>query len=150
MNIALINELALIFDRMEINTEECLEAAGPSGIFLPFRSGLVGGLNSIGVDPYYLTHKAEAIGYHPQIILSGRRLNDSMGSYVAGQMVKALLSKRIHVQGARVLVMGLTFKENCPDLRNTRVIDVIIEHANMSLLMFLILSTQMSLSVNLA
>jgi len=126
LNIALINELALIFNRMGIDTEAVLEAAGTKWNFLPFRPGLVGG-HCIGVDPYYLTHKAEAIGYHPQIILAGRRLNDGMGAYVAGQLVKALLRKRIHVQGARVLVIGLTFKENCPDLRNTRVVDVIAE-----------------------
>lgn len=126
LNIALINELAVIFNRMGIDTEAVLEAAGTKWNFLPFRPGLVGG-HCIGVDPYYLTHKAEAIGYHPQIILAGRRLNDGMGAYVAGQLVKALLRKRIHVQGARVLVMGLTFKENCPDLRNTRVVDVIAE-----------------------
>ena len=126
LNIALINELAVIFNRMGIDTEAVLKAAGTKWNFLSFRPGLVGG-HCIGVDPYYLTHKAEAIGYHPQIILAGRRLNDGMGTYVAGQLVKALLRKRIHVQGARVLVMGLTFKENCPDLRNTRVVDVIAE-----------------------
>ena len=126
LNIALINELAVIFNQMDIDTEAVLKAAGTKWNFLPFRPGLVGG-HCIGVDPYYLTHKAESIGYHPQIILAGRRLNDGMGAYVAGQLVKALLRKRIHVQGARVLVMGLTFKENCPDLRNTRVVDVIGE-----------------------
>ncbi|MEP4990022.1 MAG: Vi polysaccharide biosynthesis UDP-N-acetylglucosamine C-6 dehydrogenase TviB [Paracoccaceae bacterium] len=126
LNIALINELAVIFNKLGIDTEAVLNAAGTKWNFLPFRPGLVGG-HCIGVDPYYLTHKAEAIGYHPQIILAGRRLNDGMGAYVAGQLVKALLRKRIHVQGARVLVMGLAFKENCPDLRNTRVIDVISE-----------------------
>jgi len=126
LNIALINELAVIFNRMGIDTEAVLKAAGTKWNFLSFRPGLVGG-HCIGVDPYYLTYKAEAIGYHPQIILAGRRLNDGMGTYVAGQLVKALLRKRIHVQGARVLVMGLTFKENCPDLRNTRVVDVIAE-----------------------
>ena len=126
LNIALINELAVIFNRMGIDTEAVLKAAGTKWNFLPFRPGLVGG-HCIGVDPYYLTHKAEAIGYHPQIILAGRRLNDGMGTYVASQLVKALLSKRIHVKGARVLIMGLTFKENCPDLRNNRVVDVIAE-----------------------
>tara|TARA_R110002072_G_scaffold301085_1_gene479897 strand:+ start:17287 stop:18585 length:1299 start_codon:yes stop_codon:yes gene_type:complete len=126
LNIALINELAVIFNKLGIDTEAVLKAAGTKWNFLPFRPGLVGG-HCIGVDPYYLTHKAEEIGYHPQIILAGRRLNDGMGAYVAGQLVKALLRKRIHVQGAKVLVMGLTFKENCPDLRNTRVIDVISE-----------------------
>lgn len=126
LNIALINELAIIFSRMGIDTEAVLDAAGTKWNFLPFRPGLVGG-HCIGVDPYYLTHKAEAIGYHPQIILAGRRLNDSMGTHVAGQLVKALIQRRLHVNGARVLIMGLTFKENCPDLRNTRVVDVIAE-----------------------
>lgn len=126
LNIALINELAMIFNKMDIDTEAVLEAAGTKWNFLPFRPGLVGG-HCIGVDPYYLTFKADAIGYHPQIILAGRRLNDGMGAYVAGQMVKSMIDKRIHVKGAKVLVMGLTFKENCPDLRNTRVVDVIAE-----------------------
>lgn len=126
LNIALINELALIFNKLDIDTEAVLRAAGTKWNFLPFRPGLVGG-HCIGVDPYYLTHKAEAIGYHPQIILAGRRLNDGMGGYVAAQLVKEMLRRRIHVRGARVLVMGLTFKENCPDLRNTRVVDVIAE-----------------------
>jgi UDP-N-acetyl-D-galactosamine dehydrogenase len=126
LNIALINELAIIFNRMGIDTEAVLKAAGTKWNFLPFRPGLVGG-HCIGVDPYYLTHKAESIGYHPEIILAGRRLNDSMGAYVAAQLVKAMLKKRIHVQGARVLMLGLTFKENCPDLRNTRVVDVVAE-----------------------
>ena len=126
INIALVNELALIFNRMGIDTQAVLEAAGTKWNFLPFRPGLVGG-HCIGVDPYYLTHKAEAIGYHPEIILAGRRLNDGMGGYVAGQMVKAMLRKGMKVAGARVLVMGLAFKENCPDLRNTRVVDVIAE-----------------------
>lgn len=126
LNIALVNELAIIFNRMGIETEHVLKAAGTKWNFFPFRPGLVGG-HCIGVDPYYLTNKAEALGYHPQVILSGRRINDGMGAYVAGRMVKAMLSKRIQVDGARVLVMGLTFKENCPDLRNTRVIDVVHE-----------------------
>ena len=126
LNIALVNELAIIFNRMGIDTLAVLEAAGTKWNFLPFRPGLVGG-HCIGVDPYYLTHKAEAIGYRPEIILAGRRLNDSMGAYVAAQMMKAMLRKRIQVNGARVLVMGLTFKENCPDLRNTKVIDVVEE-----------------------
>jgi len=126
LNIALINELAVIFNRMDIDTEAVLQAAGTKWNFLPFRPGLVGG-HCIGVDPYYLTHKAESTGYHPQIILAGRRLNDGMGAYVAGQLVKEMLKRRIHVKGARVLMMGLTFKENCPDLRNTRVVDVIAE-----------------------
>jgi UDP-N-acetyl-D-galactosamine dehydrogenase len=128
LNIALINELAIIFNKMGIDTEAVLQAAGTKWNFLPFRPGLVGG-HCIGVDPYYLTHKAEAIGYHPQIILAGRRLNDGMGAYVVSQLIKALLKRRIHVEGARVLVMGLTFKENCPDLRNTRVVDIIRELA---------------------
>ena len=126
LNIALINELAIIFNRMGIDTEDVLIAAGTKWNFLPFRPGLVGG-HCIGVDPYYLTHKAEAIGYHPQIILAGRRLNDGMGAYVVSQLIKAMLSRRIHVSGARVLVMGLAFKENCPDLRNTRVVDIVRE-----------------------
>jgi UDP-N-acetyl-D-galactosamine dehydrogenase len=126
LNIALINELAIIFNKMGIDTEAVLKAAGTKWNFLAFRPGLVGG-HCIGVDPYYLTHKAQMIGYHPQVILAGRRLNDGMGVYVAGQMVKAMLKRRIQVEGSRVLVMGLTFKENCPDLRNTRVVDVITE-----------------------
>ena len=126
LNIALINELAIIFNKLGIDTEAVLQAAGSKWNFLPFRPGLVGG-HCIGVDPYYLTHKAEAIGYHPEIILAGRRLNDSMGSYIVAQLVKAMTKKRIHVDGAKVLVMGLAFKENCPDLRNTRVIDIVDE-----------------------
>jgi len=126
LNIALVNELAIIFNKMEIDTLSVLEAAGTKWNFLPFRPGLVGG-HCIGVDPYYLTHKAEAIGYHPHVILAGRRINDGMGSYVAGEMVKAMMKRRIQVNGAKVLVLGLTFKENCPDLRNTRVVDVIAE-----------------------
>ncbi|MCB1508610.1 MAG: Vi polysaccharide biosynthesis UDP-N-acetylglucosamine C-6 dehydrogenase TviB [Hyphomicrobiaceae bacterium] len=126
LNIALVNELAVIFNRMEIDTEAVLEAAGTKWNFLPFRPGLVGG-HCIGVDPYYLTHKAQAIGYHPEVILAGRRLNDGMGAYAAEQLVKAMLKRRIHVNNARVLVMGLTFKENCPDIRNTRVVDVVAE-----------------------
>ena len=126
LNIALMNELAMIFNRMGIDTDEVLKAAGTKWNFLPFQPGLVGG-HCIGVDPYYLTHKAEAMGYHPQVILAGRRINDSMGAYVASQLVKAILKRRVHVDGARVLILGLTFKENCPDLRNTRVIDVVAE-----------------------
>jgi UDP-N-acetyl-D-galactosamine dehydrogenase len=126
VNIALINELSIIFNRMGIDTESVLQAAGTKWNFLPFRPGLVGG-HCIGVDPYYLTHKAQAIGYHPEIILAGRRLNDSMGSYVASQLVKALTKRQIVVSGSRVLIMGLTFKENCPDLRNTRVVDIVKE-----------------------
>lgn len=126
VNIGLINELALIFNKLGIDTEEVLKAAGTKWNFLPFRPGLVGG-HCIGVDPYYLTHKAQSVGYHPEIILAGRRLNDGMGAFVASQLVKAMLKKRIHVDGSRVLVMGLTFKENCPDLRNTKVVDIISE-----------------------
>ena len=126
LNIALINELAIIFNKMGIDTEAVLKAAGTKWNFLPFRPGLVGG-HCIGVDPYYLTYKAEAIGYHPQVILAGRRINDDMGAYVAGQMVKTMLKRRIHVNGSKVLILGLTFKENCPDLRNTRIVDVIAE-----------------------
>ena len=126
LNIALVNELAIIFNRMGIDTDAVLAAAGTKWNFLPFRPGLVGG-HCIGVDPYYLTHKAQAIGYHPEIILAGRRLNDSMGAYVAEQMVKAMLRRKIQVNGSRVLVMGLAFKENCPDLRNSRVFDVVTE-----------------------
>ena len=129
LNIALINELAVIFNKMGIDTEAVLQAAGSKWNFLPFRPGLVGG-HCIGVDPYYLTHKAESIGYHPQIILAGRRLNDSMGAYVVTQLVKAMTKKRLQVDGARVLIMGLTFKENCPDLRNTRVVDIVKELAD--------------------
>ncbi|MDH0238984.1 Vi polysaccharide biosynthesis UDP-N-acetylglucosamine C-6 dehydrogenase TviB [Aeromonas caviae] len=126
LNIALMNELAMIFAKLGIDTEEVLKAAGTKWNFLPFRPGLVGG-HCIGVDPYYLTHKAQSVGYHPEIILAGRRLNDGMGAYVASQLVKAMLKKRIHVEGSRVLVLGLTFKENCPDLRNTKVVDIIAE-----------------------
>lgn len=129
INIALINELAVIFNRLGIDTEEVLEAAGTKWNFLPFRPGLVGG-HCIGVDPYYLTHKAEQVGYHPEMILAGRRINDNMGAYVVSQLIKQMIKKRIHVDGARVLVMGLTFKENCPDLRNTRVVDILRELAD--------------------
>ncbi len=126
VNIALINELAVIFNKMNIDTEAVLEAAGTKWNFLPFRPGLVGG-HCIGVDPYYLTHKAQAIGYNPEIILAGRRLNDSMGEYVVTQLVKTMIKKRIQVEGAKVLVLGLSFKENCPDVRNTKVIDIVHE-----------------------
>ena len=126
VNIALINELALIFNKLGIDTESVLEAAGTKWNFLPFRPGLVGG-HCIGVDPYYLTHKALEVGYNPEMILAGRRLNDSMGSYVADQVSKLMTKKRIHVVDANVLIMGLTFKENCPDLRNTRVVDLVEE-----------------------
>lgn len=126
LNIALINELAIIFNKMDINTTDVLEAAGTKWNFLPFRPGMVGG-HCIGVDPYYLTHKAQAIGYHPEIILAGRRVNDGMSRYIAGQMVKAMLMSGQQVRGSRVLVLGLTFKENCPDLRNSKVFDLIHE-----------------------
>ena len=126
VNIALINELAIIFKRLDIDTEEVLIAAGTKWNFLPFRPGLVGG-HCIGVDPYYLTYKAQSIGYNPEIILSGRRINDDMGEYVVSRLVKLMLNKRIHVQNSDILIMGLTFKENCPDLRNTRVVDIVDE-----------------------
>jgi len=126
LNIALINELTLIFNKLHIDTESVLEAAGTKWNFLPFRPGLVGG-HCIGVDPYYLTHKALEVGYNPEIILAGRRLNDSMGSYVAEQVSKLMTRKRINVVDANILIMGLAFKENCPDLRNTRVIDLVKE-----------------------
>lgn len=126
VNIALINELAVIFNKMGIDTEAVLQAAGTKWNFLPFRPGLVGG-HCIGVDPYYLTHKAQSIGYHPEIILAGRRLNDGMGAYVVTQLVKGMIKKKIQVEGAKVLVLGLSFKENCPDIRNTKVIDIVHE-----------------------
>ena len=126
LNIALMNELSLIFSRLEIDTEEVLEAAGTKWNFLPFRPGLVGG-HCISVDPYYLTHKAQEIGYHPEIILAGRRINDDMGSQVVEQVVKLMTREKIHVVESRVLILGLAFKENCPDLRNTRVVDLINE-----------------------
>ena len=124
LNIALINELAIIFNRLGIDTEEVLRAAGTKWNFLPFRPGLVGG-HCIGVDPYYLTYKAQSAGYIPDIILAGRRINDGMGAYVADELVKAMLKRRIHVNESRVLILGLAFKENCPDLRNTRVVDIV-------------------------
>ena len=126
VNIALINELAMIFNRLGIDTEEVLEAAGSKWNFLPFRPGLVGG-HCIGVDPYYLTHKAQEIGFHPEMILAGRRINDEMGVYVASRVIKAMVRKRLQIVGSRVLVMGFTFKENCPDLRNTRVVELVRE-----------------------
>jgi UDP-N-acetyl-D-galactosamine dehydrogenase len=126
VNIALINELAMIFERIGIDTEEVLEAAGTKWNFLPFRPGLVGG-HCIGVDPYYLTYKAQQLGYHPQMILAGRRINDNMPLYVASQLVKLMLRKGLQPNGARILVMGLTFKENCPDVRNTKVTDIVKE-----------------------
>lgn len=126
LNIALINELAILFAKLGIDSKEVLEAAGSKWNFLPFRPGLVGG-HCIGVDPYYLTYKAQQVGYHPEVILAGRRINDSMGTYVAGQVVRLMLSKRIQVTDSRVLILGLAFKENCPDIRNTRVTDIIKE-----------------------
>ena len=129
VNIALVNELALIFNRMGIDTQEVLAAAGSKWNFLNFTPGLVGG-HCIGVDPYYLTHKSQEIGYHPTMILAGRRINDNMGLHVAAEVIRLMIAKRIHLVGARILVMGLTFKENCPDVRNTRVIDVVNELSN--------------------
>jgi UDP-N-acetyl-D-glucosamine/UDP-N-acetyl-D-galactosamine dehydrogenase len=126
VNIALINELALIFNRLGIDTEEVLRAASTKWNFLPFRPGLVGG-HCIGVDPYYLTHKAQEIGYHPEVILAGRRINDNMGSYIAQRVIKAMTELRILVAGAKILLMGLAFKENCPDLRNSKVVDIVRE-----------------------
>ena len=126
INIAFINELAILFNRLNIDTDAVLKAAGTKWNFHPFRPGLVGG-HCIGVDPYYLTHKAQAIGYQPEIILAGRRLNDRMASYVAAQLVKAMTKRRLHVMGAKVLVLGLTFKEDCPDLRNSKVVDILKE-----------------------
>ncbi|MEH6627081.1 MAG: Vi polysaccharide biosynthesis UDP-N-acetylglucosamine C-6 dehydrogenase TviB [Motiliproteus sp.] len=126
LNIALINELAIIFDKLGIDTGEVLAAAGTKWNFLPFRPGLVGG-HCISIDPYYLTHKAQSIGYHPEIILAGRRLNDGMGAFVVSKVIKLMTQKKVHVVGSKVLIMGLTFKENCPDLRNTRVIDMVRE-----------------------
>ena len=126
VNIALINELALIFNRLGIDTEEVLVAAGTKWNFLPFRPGLVGG-HCIGVDPYYLTHKAQEVGYHPEMILAGRRLNDNMALYVAGEVVRRMNARKIHIKDSRVLVLGMTFKENCPDIRNSKVADVVKE-----------------------
>ena len=136
LNIALINELALIFDKLDIDTIEVLEAAGTKWNFLNFRPGLVGG-HCISVDPYYLTHKAQEIGYYPKVILSGRQINDGMGSYIAERVIKMLTRRKIHVVGANILILGLAFKENCPDLRNTRVVDIVEElnhyHANVDI-----------------
>jgi UDP-N-acetyl-D-galactosamine dehydrogenase len=126
VNIALINELSIIFNKMGIDTLEVLEAAGTKWNFLPFRPGLVGG-HCIGVDPYYLTHKAQSVGYHPEMILAGRRLNDGMAQHVVSKLVKEMLMRKMHVEGANILIMGFTFKENCPDLRNTKVIDIVSE-----------------------
>jgi len=124
LNISLINELALIFNKMDIDTEEVLLAAGTKWNFLPFRPGLVGG-HCIGVDPYYLTHKAQQLGYHPEVILAGRRVNDGMGEYIADRTIKLLTKKRIQIVDSNILIMGLAFKENCPDIRNTRIVDLI-------------------------
>jgi len=124
LNIALVNELSLIFNRVGIDTEEVLKAAGTKWNFLPFRPGLVGG-HCIGVDPYYLTHKAESLGYHPQLISAGRRINDNMGHFVVSEVVKLMAKKKINIVDSKILMLGLTFKENCADLRNTRVIEMI-------------------------
>ncbi|MBT8139104.1 MAG: nucleotide sugar dehydrogenase [Gammaproteobacteria bacterium] len=124
LNIALVNELAIIFDKMGIDTHQVLNAAGTKWNFLPFKPGLVGG-HCISVDPYYLTHKAQQIGYHPEVILAGRKINDGMGAYVCDSVIKLMLKKRIHIVDSKILIMGLTFKENCPDVRNTRVVDII-------------------------
>jgi UDP-N-acetyl-D-galactosamine dehydrogenase len=126
LNIAFVNELALIFDKLGIDTHDVLEAAGTKWNFLPFRPGLVGG-HCIGVDPYYLTHKAESIGYNPQVILSGRRINDNMGQYIANKVIKLLIQNEFNIKKSKILVLGFTFKENCPDTRNTKVIDVVRE-----------------------
>ena len=126
VNIALVNELAMLFNKLDIDTEEVLTAAGTKWNFLPFRPGLVGG-HCIGVDPYYLTHKAEAVGHHPEMILAGRRINDHMGAYVAGEVVKLLAKNHQPIAGSRILILGLTFKENTPDIRNTQVIDIVRE-----------------------
>lgn len=126
LNIALINELAVIFNKLGIDTEEVLKAAGTKWNFLPFRPGLVGG-HCIGVDPYYLTHKAQSIGYNPEVILAGRRINDGMAAYVVSQLTKAMIKRKLNINGANVLVMGLTFKENCPDVRNTKIVDILSE-----------------------
>ena len=129
INIALINELSMIFSKLDINTQAVLEAAGTKWNFLPFQPGLVGG-HCIGIDPYYLTHKAIEVGYHPEMILAGRRLNDNMSSYVVDQVTKLMLKKRIHVEDSNILIMGLTFKENCPDIRNSKVVDLVSEFKN--------------------
>ena len=126
VNIALINELAILFNKLDLDTLQILEAAGTKWNFIPFRPGLVGG-HCIGVDPYYLTHKAQAVGHHPEMILAGRRINDEMGSYIVSELIKAMLKKHISIDGSRVLVMGFSFKEDCPDLRNTRIIDIVDE-----------------------
>jgi len=126
VNIAFVNELALIFERMGIDTHEVLEAAGTKWNFLPFKPGLVGG-HCIGVDPYYLTHKAESLGYHPEVILSGRRINDNMGAHIANSVIKLMAQNDLPIKNANVLVLGITFKENCPDIRNSKVVDIVKE-----------------------
>ncbi|MCC5943472.1 MAG: nucleotide sugar dehydrogenase [Bernardetiaceae bacterium] len=133
LNIAFVNELALIFEKMNIDTIEVLEAAGTKWNFLPFRPGLVGG-HCIGVDPYYLTYKAESLGYNPEVILAGRRINDNMGNFIASKVIKLMIHKNCHIKGAKVLIMGITFKENCPDIRNSRVIDLIREFEEFGML----------------
>ena len=136
VNIALINELSIIFNKLDIDTESVLEAAGTKWNFLPFRPGLVGG-HCIGVDPYYLTHKAIEVGYYPEMILAGRQLNDDMGKYISNEVLQLMIEKQININGANILIMGLTFKENCPDLRNTRVLDIVEDlersHCNVDL-----------------
>ena len=136
VNIALINELSIIFNKLDIDTESVLEAAGTKWNFLPFRPGLVGG-HCIGVDPYYLTHKAIEVGYYPEMILAGRQLNDDMGKYISNEVLQLMIKKQININGANILIMGLTFKENCPDLRNTRVLDIVEDlersHCNVDL-----------------
>ena len=129
VNIALVNELAMIFERVGIDTEEVLEAAGTKWNFLPFRPGLVGG-HCIGVDPYYLTYKAQQLGYHPQMILAGRRINDNMSLYIASRIIKRMIAEGMHPRDSRVLILGLAFKENCPDVRNTKVVDIVTELAS--------------------
>lgn len=126
INIAFVNELAMIFNRMGIDTHEVLAAAGTKWNFLPFKPGLVGG-HCIGVDPYYLAQKAQELGYHPEIILAGRRLNDNMGKYIASEVIKLMILKDYKIKGAKVLILGITFKENCPDIRNTHVVDIVSE-----------------------
>lgn len=132
INVALVNELAMIFGRLGLDTQEVLAAAGTKWNFLPFSPGLVGG-HCIGVDPYYLTYKAQAVGYHPEMILAGRRINDGMGRYISSEVTRLMLERKIHVNGSRVLVMGITFKENCPDIRNTRVVDIVRELTAMNI-----------------
>ena len=126
INVALVNELSKIFSRLGLDTQEVLEAAGTKWNFLPFKPGLVGG-HCIGVDPYYMTFRAQAVGYHPEMILAGRRINDGMGRYITHELIRVMLRRKIQVNGARVLLMGVTFKENCPDIRNTRVVDIVRE-----------------------